>query len=175
MSQSCVTKIHPIHQVVYSNYGSCVIFQGEEGVREVLQILNDEFRLSMALSGKRCAIKLKKKKKNYHPCYMFCLYPNQAAGTWQKSTGTSFSSRNSNRPADGPGARWTGLATEPNQQWRTLHRVGESRGFIVSGNMKCASSVHHLEMTSVWYPVCIHARVYEWESVLGKAEGRQHS
>lgn len=29
-----------------------VIFQGEEGVREVLQILNDEFRLSMALSGK---------------------------------------------------------------------------------------------------------------------------
>lgn len=26
-------------------------FQGEEGVREVLQILNDEFRLSMALSG----------------------------------------------------------------------------------------------------------------------------
>lgn len=28
-----------------------MIFQGEEGVREVLQILNDEFRLSMALSG----------------------------------------------------------------------------------------------------------------------------
>lgn len=28
-----------------------LIFQGEEGVREVLQILNDEFRLSMALSG----------------------------------------------------------------------------------------------------------------------------
>ncbi|XP_014842039.1 PREDICTED: hydroxyacid oxidase 2 [Poecilia mexicana] len=32
---------------------SCVIYQGEEGVREVLQILNDEFRLSMALSGCR--------------------------------------------------------------------------------------------------------------------------
>lgn len=31
--------------------GSCAMFQGEEGVREVLQILNDEFRLSMALSG----------------------------------------------------------------------------------------------------------------------------
>lgn len=30
-----------------------MMLQGEEGVREVLQILNDEFRLSMALSGKR--------------------------------------------------------------------------------------------------------------------------
>lgn len=29
-----------------------MMLQGEEGVREVLQILNDEFRLSMALSGK---------------------------------------------------------------------------------------------------------------------------
>lgn len=30
-----------------------LVFQGEEGVREVLQILNDEFRLSMALSGEQ--------------------------------------------------------------------------------------------------------------------------
>lgn len=40
-----------ILMVCDSDYCPCVIFQGEEGVREVLQILNDEFRLSMALSG----------------------------------------------------------------------------------------------------------------------------
>lgn len=34
------------------------MLQGEEGVREVLQILNDEFRLSMALSGKTWDAKL---------------------------------------------------------------------------------------------------------------------
>lgn len=34
------------------------MLQGEEGVREVLQILNDEFRLSMALSGKTRDAKL---------------------------------------------------------------------------------------------------------------------
>lgn len=33
------------------DYRWYLVFQGEEGVREVLQILNDEFRLSMALSG----------------------------------------------------------------------------------------------------------------------------
>lgn len=37
-----------------------MILQGEEGVKEVLQILNDEFRLSMALSGERCEIKSQK-------------------------------------------------------------------------------------------------------------------
>lgn len=35
-----------------------MMLQGEEGVREVLQILNDEFRLSMALSGKTWDAKL---------------------------------------------------------------------------------------------------------------------
>lgn len=35
-----------------------IMLQGEEGVREVLQILNDEFRLSMALSGKTWDAKL---------------------------------------------------------------------------------------------------------------------
>ena len=40
-----------LYLVYYYNCEPCVIFQGEEGVREVLQILNDEFRLSMALSG----------------------------------------------------------------------------------------------------------------------------
>ncbi len=47
-------NIHSLYLVIYSYYVSCVIFQGEEGVREVLQILNDEFRLSMALSGEGC-------------------------------------------------------------------------------------------------------------------------
>lgn len=50
----------------YSNDGSCVIFQGEEGVREVLQILNDEFRLSMALSGESCDVKILNQSNDAH-------------------------------------------------------------------------------------------------------------
>lgn len=34
-----------------SNVTHLCFGQGEEGVKEVLQILNEEFRLSMALSG----------------------------------------------------------------------------------------------------------------------------
>lgn len=42
---------------LFGIYESPLVFQGEEGVREVLQILNDEFRLSMALSGERVTTK----------------------------------------------------------------------------------------------------------------------
>lgn len=50
----------------------CSIFQGEEGVREVLQILNDEFRLSMALSGEICEMKsLKLKIDRCNRAYIF--------------------------------------------------------------------------------------------------------
>lgn len=77
------------------------MLQGEEGVREVLQILNDEFRLSMALSGKTrmnepwwCS---RASTSNEGVCSLLV----QAAGTWQRSTGTSFSSPSSDGPAEG--------------------------------------------------------------------------
>ncbi|XP_062259146.1 hydroxyacid oxidase 2 isoform X3 [Platichthys flesus] len=48
---------HGVQGIVVSNHGGRQLdggpASGEEGVREVLQILNDEFRLSMALSGCR--------------------------------------------------------------------------------------------------------------------------
>lgn len=169
------------------NYGSYVIFQGEEGVREVLQILNDEFRLSMALSGETCDAKPLKlliylcQNKYSNIIYIALI---QAAGTWQKSTGTSFSSLNSNRPAEGStednnSTHWTGSTTEPNQQcwtrdWdstviKKLQDVHlRTRDFIMWGKMKHASSFHNLEMTCVWHPICIHAGVYESDSVPGK-------
>lgn len=33
-------------------------------------------------------------------------------------------------------------------------------------NTQAASFI--LEMTSIWYPICFHARVYEWDGVLGE-------
>lgn len=44
------------------------IFQGEEGVREVLQILNDEFRLSMALSGELMIASVSKSLIKHYFC-----------------------------------------------------------------------------------------------------------
>uniref|UniRef100_A0A3P9Q4D7 (S)-2-hydroxy-acid oxidase n=1 Tax=Poecilia reticulata TaxID=8081 RepID=A0A3P9Q4D7_POERE len=48
---------HGVQGIIVSNHGGRQLdggpASGEEGVREVLQILNDEFRLSMALSGCR--------------------------------------------------------------------------------------------------------------------------
>lgn len=78
-----------------ANFYWCFVFplmlQGEEGVREVLQILNDEFRLSMALSGKTWDAKIMfnpnpNPKKTICTALpkQICSYLNQAAGTWRR-------------------------------------------------------------------------------------------
>lgn len=92
-----------------------MIFQGEEGVREVLQILNDEFRLSMALSGESQMLLdnwitiLKYACAKISTSIFYCMssettitfYLIQVVETWLKSTGTSSNSLDSKLPAEG--------------------------------------------------------------------------
>lgn len=102
-SLSCCDTTDPVFFELpfYEKKLIIIMLQGEEGVREVLQILNDEFRLSMALSGKTrmnepwwCS---RASTSNEGVCSLLV----QAAGTWQRSTGTLFSSPSSDWPAEG--------------------------------------------------------------------------
>lgn len=104
-------------------------------MREVLQILNDEFRLSMALSGElMITVGVQVSNKTLF------LPHRQAAGTWQKSTGTSYSFLNSNSPAEG--------STEQSSSAKP-----KTPGGLMSGGKHAASG------TSMSYR-------NEWDSVL---------
>lgn len=110
-------------------------------MREVLQILNDEFRLSMALSGELMIASVSKSLiKRY-----FCppSLPPQAAGTWRKSTGTSYSFLNSSSPAEG--------STEQSSSANQTERLQE-------GSCLGEESMQLLEHSR---PIGIHARVRE--------------
>lgn len=99
-------------------------------MREVLQILNDEFRLSMALSGELMIASVSKSLIKHYFCPPL---PPQAAGTWRKSTGTSYSFLNSSSPAEGS----TEQSSSANQNRQTPGRPMSGGGMhAASGTFK---------------------------------------